>query len=82
MKVLVSQSCLTLCDPWNVARQAPLPMKISRQEYWPGLPFSLGELPDPGIEPWSPELLADSLLSKPPIVKIIYLVAFLSPLKG
>ena len=25
--------------PWTVARQAPLPMRLSRQEYWTGLPF-------------------------------------------
>ena len=31
------QSCLTLCDPMNVACQAPLSMGSSRQEYWSGL---------------------------------------------
>jgi len=37
-------------------------MGFSRQEYWSGLPFpSPGDLPDPGIEPRSPELMADSL---------------------
>ena len=36
---------------WAVARQAPLSMGFSRQEYWSGLPFSTsGDLPDPGIE--------------------------------
>ena len=25
--------------PWTVARQAPLSMEFSRQEYWNGLPF-------------------------------------------
>ena len=40
--------------PWTVAHQAPLPMEFSRQEYWTRLPFpSLGDLPDPGIEPES-----------------------------
>ena len=40
--------------PWPVARQAPLSMGFSRQEYWSGLPFPpLGDLPDPGIEPLS-----------------------------
>ena len=34
---------------WTVARQAPLFMGFSRQEYWSGLPFPLpGDLPDPG----------------------------------
>ena len=45
---------------WAVARQAPLSMGFSRQEYWSGLPCpSPGDLPDPGIEPMaltSPEL--------------------------
>ena len=41
-------------------------MGFSRQEYWSGLPFSPpGNLPDPGIEPGSPTLQADSLLSEP-----------------
>ena len=39
---------------WTVAYQAPLSMEFSRQEYWNGLPFpSPGDLPDPGIKPWS-----------------------------
>ena len=45
--------------PWTVARQAPLSVGFSRQEYWSGLPFpSPGDLPDPGIEPLSPALAA------------------------
>ena len=37
--------------PWTVARQAPLFIGFSRQEYWSGLPFPiLGDLPDPGIK--------------------------------
>ena len=36
-----------------------------RQEYWSGLPFpSLGDVPDPGIEPRSPVLQAEYLPSK------------------
>ena len=38
---LVAKSCLTLATPWTVARQAPLSMGFSRQEYWSGLPFLL-----------------------------------------
>ena len=39
---------------WTVARQVPLSMGLSRQEYWSGLPFPLPEdLPNPGIEPTS-----------------------------
>ena len=37
--VLVAQSGLTLCDPTTVARQAPLSMGFSSQEYWSGLLF-------------------------------------------
>ena len=52
---------------WTVAYQAPQCMKFSRQEYWSGLPFpSPGDLPHPGIEPRSPTLQADALLSEPP----------------
>ena len=51
----------------HVAHQAPLSMEFSRQEYWSGLPFPTpGDLPDPGIQPGSPALQADSLLSEPP----------------
>ena len=40
--------------PWTVARQAPLSMGFSREEYWSGLPCPPpGDLPDPGIEPKS-----------------------------
>ena len=53
-------------DPWTVAHQAPLSMGFSRQEYWSGLPCPLsGSLPDPGIEPRSSTLQAESLLSEP-----------------
>ena len=42
-------------------------MEFSRQEYWSRLPFpSLGDLPDPEIEPWSPALQTDSLPLEPP----------------
>ena len=64
----VTQSCPTLCDPMDcMVYQAPLSMGFSRQEYWSGLPFPYpGDLPDPGIEPRSPTLQADSLPSEPP----------------
>ena len=65
MKLL---SCVGLfATPWAVACKAPPSMGFSRKEYWSGLPFpSPGDLPDPGIEPWSPVLQADSLPSEPP----------------
>ena len=63
----VTQSCLTLCDPWTVAHKAPSSVRFSRQEYRSGLPFpSPEDLPDPGIEPRSPTLQADTLTSAPP----------------
>ena len=56
--------------PWTVAYQASLSMGFSRQEYWSGLPFpSPGDLPEPGIEPTSPALQADSLLLR--FIKVI-----------
>ena len=48
--------------PRTAAYQAPPSMGFSRQEYWSALPFpSPGDLPNPGIEPRSPALQADSL---------------------
>ena len=71
MKVKVKVKSLSrvrlFATPWTVARQAPLSMGFSRQEYWSGLPFpSPGDLPNSGMEPGSPALQADSLLSEPP----------------
>ena len=38
--------------PWAVARQAPLSMEFSREEYWSDLPFPTpGDLSDPRTEP-------------------------------
>ena len=48
------------------AHLAPLSMGFSRQESWSGLPFpSPGDLPNPGMEPRSPALQADSLPAEP-----------------
>ena len=64
--VVVVQSCLTRCNPWTVARQAPLSMEFSRQNYWSGLPFPFpGDLPNPGIKPRSLAVQADTLPSEP-----------------
>ena len=64
MYVCVSYSVVSdSVTPQTVARQAPLSMGFPRQEHWSGLPFpSPEDLPDPGIEPWSPAQQADSLL--------------------
>ena len=41
---------------WTVAHQAPLSMEFSRQKYWSGLLLPPpGDVPNPGIEPVSPE---------------------------
>ena len=53
---MYTQSCLALCNTldrgaWTVARQAPLSMGFSRQEYRSGLLFHTpGDLPDPWIK--------------------------------
>ena len=51
-KVLSHFSHVWFCATLRtVARQAPLSMEISRQEYWSGYPFPpLGDLSNPGIE--------------------------------
>ena len=60
----VAQSHVIL---WTVSCQVPLSVGFSRQEYCSGLPFSLsGDLPNPGTEPGSPTLQADSLPAKLP----------------
>ena len=75
--------------PRTVAHQALLSMGFPRQEDWSGLPFPFsGDLPDPGIEPGSPALQADSLpchLESPVLVYIasaltysVYLSIYLS----
>ena len=53
--------------PWTVAHQVPLSVEFFKQEYQARLPFPPPrDLPDPGIEPWSPTLQTDSLPSEPP----------------
>ena len=42
-------------NPWAEARQAPLSMSFSQQEYRSRLPFPPpGDLPHPGFKPTSP----------------------------
>ena len=48
------RSIQLFATPGTIARQAPLSMKISRQEYWSELQFPTPvELTTPGIEPMS-----------------------------
>ena len=61
---LVTKSQATLAVPWTIARQAPLSMRFSRQEYVSGLLFpSPGDPPDPRIDPGSPPLWAEFFAS-------------------
>ena len=69
--MLVTQLCLTLCDPWTAAHQVPLSMEFSRQEYWSGWPFpSPADLPKPGIE-HGPPAQQQTLPTEPPGIQII-----------
>ena len=65
---------------WTVPSQASLSMGFPRQEYWSGLLFlPPGHLPNPGFEPRSLTLWADSLPSEPPEAPVITdLVGFYS----
>ena len=53
--------------PMTIAHKAPLSMRFPSQEYWSRLAFpSPGDLPNPGMDTWSPALQANSLPSEPP----------------
>ena len=72
MLCLVTQSCLTFCNPVDCSPPGSCPWGFSRQEYWSGLPCSPpADLPNPEIEPKSPTLQVDSLPSEPPGKPII-----------
>ena len=65
--MLVTQSCLTLCDTWTVAHKASPSMGFSRQQYWSGLPFPFpGNLPDPRIKPTSSALAGRFFITESP----------------
>ena len=51
--------------PWTVARSSVRGISQARILEWVAIP-SPGDLPDPGIEPGSPSLQPDTLLSEPP----------------
>ena len=53
-------------------------MEFSRQDYWSGLPFStLGDLPEPGIEPASPALTGGFFTTGPPRTHFMMLALLL-----
>ena len=61
---LVAQPFLTLRLPWSAACQAPLSMGILQARILEGLLCPSPELPSPGIEPRSPALQTDCLLTE------------------
>ena len=62
--VSVVHSCPTLFDPMDCSPPGSSVHGILQEEYWSRLPFpSPGHLPNPGVEPGSPALQADSSLS-------------------
>ena len=72
VKVLFAQLCLTLCNPMDCSWPgSPVHGVLqARMLEWVAIPFS-GDLPNPGVEPRSPALQADSLPSEPPGKPII-----------
>ena len=60
-------SCVRLCDPIDCSPPGSSVHGIlqARMLEWVAISFS-GDLPDPGIEPRSPELQADALTSELP----------------
>ena len=66
LKVLATQLHLALYNSMYCILLSSSVQGILQTEYWSELPFPLpGDLPDPGIEPRSFALQADSLLSEP-----------------
>ena len=62
--MLITVLCLTLYNP--VDCRLPGSLKFPRQEYWSGLTFpSLGDLPNPGIEPALPALTGGFFTAEP-----------------
>ena len=61
-------SCVWIFEtPWIVAYQVPLSVRLSRKEYWNGLPFPFpGDLPNPRIKPASPAFAGRLFISDPP----------------
>ena len=84
----VTQSCPTLCDPMDYSLSGSSIHEIFQARVLEWIP-SPGDLPDPGIEPGSPALQADTLPSEPPgalcIIEIVFnengSISFMGPLR-
>ena len=72
VRVLFPQSCPTLCNPMYCTWPGSSVHGVlqARMLEWVAIPFS-GDLPNPEVEPGSPELQADSLPFEPPRKTII-----------
>ena len=66
VKVLIFQSCPTLCDPMDCSSLGSSVHGISQAKIQNWLPFPFpGDLPNPGMEARSPALQAGALPSEP-----------------
>ena len=66
-KILSHCHVQLLATPWTVARQAPLSVGLSRQEYWSGHVFLQGIFP---AQDWTPPVLqVDPLSPEPPLLR-------------
>ena len=82
MKVKVTQSCPTLCDPMDCSLPGSSVHRILQARILERVAGSLpsaGDLPNPGIEPRSPALQADSLPAEPQKSKNTGVVAYPFP---
>ena len=79
MKVLVAQSCLTLCNPVDCSPPGSSVLGILQARILERVAIpSPGDLPNPGIKPRSPALQADSLPAEPLGKPLIYNVVLAS----
>ena len=68
MKVLLVQSCPTLCDPMDCSLPGFSVHGIFQEEYWSGLPFpSPADLSNPGSEPRTPALVCKFFTAELPL---------------
>ena len=70
---LIAHLCPTLCDPVDCSPPGSYVHGILQARIldWVAISFS-GDLPNAGIEPRSPTLQLDSLLSEPPGVSVLH----------